>query len=139
MGLGAQEELNSKDEIVKCVDAIHRLYCNLNVIISYLKWFTSICLYCHFRVDPDQGPWKLTLDLPCFEPFMKHSRRRDLREIVYRAYVTRASTESHNNSGIIEDIRKLRYGGEIRGYLVLPGKYEQIWCVIIFSFVSLAR
>ncbi|XP_030839819.1 probable cytosolic oligopeptidase A isoform X2 [Strongylocentrotus purpuratus] len=92
------------------------------------------------QVDPDQGPWKLTLDLPCFEPFMKHSRRRDLREIVYRAYVTRASSESHNNSGIIEDIRRLRREiSALLGYKdfaalslesKMAGQAENVWKLI---------
>jgi oligopeptidase A len=38
------------------------------------------------------GPWKITLDAPVFIPFMEHSRRTDLREKVYRAQVTRASS-----------------------------------------------
>ncbi|XP_019642634.1 PREDICTED: probable cytosolic oligopeptidase A [Branchiostoma belcheri] len=59
-------------------------------------------------VDPEKGPWKLTLDMPCFEPFMKHSRNQTLREQMYRAYITRASHGDHDNTGVIEDIRKLR-------------------------------
>ncbi|XP_071488360.1 uncharacterized protein [Diadema antillarum] len=60
------------------------------------------------EVDPERGPWKVTLDFPCFEPFMKHSRRPDLREVVYKAYITRASSGNHDNTGIIEEIRTLR-------------------------------
>ena len=61
------------------------------------------------RPNAEDGPWKVTLDLPCFEPFMKHSQSRQLRETVYRAYVTRASQGDHDNSDIIEEIRTLRY------------------------------
>jgi oligopeptidase A len=42
---------------------------------------------------PDKGPWKITLDQPVFGPFMEHSRRRELREKVYRAYIARASED----------------------------------------------
>nr|XP_054762474.1 uncharacterized protein LOC129269050 isoform X1 [Lytechinus pictus] len=92
------------------------------------------------QVDPDKGPWKLTLDLPCFEPFMKHSRRRDLRETVYRAYITRASQDSYNNSGIIEEIRKLRREiSALLGYKdfaalslesKMAGQAENVWKLI---------
>ncbi|XP_070570335.1 uncharacterized protein [Ptychodera flava] len=60
------------------------------------------------NVDPDNGPWKVTLDMPCYEPFMKHSKRRDLRETLYRAFITRASQGNNSNVENIEIIRKLR-------------------------------
>lgn len=59
-------------------------------------------------INTSSGPWKLTLDLPCFEPFMKYSENRVLREKMYMAYVTRASNGDINNSDIIEEIRQLR-------------------------------
>jgi oligopeptidase A len=37
------------------------------------------------------GPWLLGLDMPRYAPFMKYSRRRDLRERLYKAHVSRAS------------------------------------------------
>ncbi|XP_022092541.1 probable cytosolic oligopeptidase A isoform X2 [Acanthaster planci] len=60
------------------------------------------------KPDPEIGPWKVTLDLPCFEPFMKHSTNRELREKLYKAYITRASQGDHDNTDIIEEIRALR-------------------------------
>jgi len=39
----------------------------------------------------EAGPWLLGLDMPRYAPFLKYSRRRDLRERVYRAHVSRAS------------------------------------------------
>lgn len=42
----------------------------------------------------ERGPWRLTLDIPSFQPFLQHARRRDLREKLYRAYITRASSGS---------------------------------------------
>jgi oligopeptidase A len=58
---------------------------------------------------PEAGPWRITLDYPSFGPFMQHSRRRDLREQLYRAFVTRASTGELNNSPHIERILELRH------------------------------
>lgn len=54
------------------------------------------------------GPWLLGLDMPRFGPFLKYSRRRDLREIVYKAHVSRASGESDGNWPAIERILTLR-------------------------------
>lgn len=58
---------------------------------------------------PDAGPWRITLDFPCYGPFMQHSRRRDLREQLYRAFVTRASEGDLDNSPNIEKILALRH------------------------------
>lgn len=57
---------------------------------------------------PEQGPWRFTLDMPSFLPFMKHSRRRDLREQMYRAHVTRAASGEYDNQPLIERILTLR-------------------------------
>jgi oligopeptidase A len=56
----------------------------------------------------DTGPWRITLDAPSFVPFMQHSRRRDLREQLYRAFVTRASTGEHDNTPLLDRILGLR-------------------------------
>lgn len=57
---------------------------------------------------PEDGPWRITLDVPCFGPFMEHCRDRRLREIVYRAYISRASTGETDNCPLIEKILMLR-------------------------------
>jgi oligopeptidase A len=58
---------------------------------------------------PEAGPWHITLDFPSYEPFMQHSRRRDLREQIYRAFVTRASEGDLDNTPNIEKILALRH------------------------------
>ncbi|QQE65375.1 peptidase M3 [Leptolyngbya sp. BL0902] len=58
---------------------------------------------------PEAGPWRITLDFPCYGPFMQHSRRRDFREQLYRAFVTRASEGDVNNNPNIEKILALRH------------------------------
>ena len=57
---------------------------------------------------PDQGPWKITLDIPSYLPFMEHCRNADLREQVYRAFVSRASAGDLDNTPLIAQILKLR-------------------------------
>jgi oligopeptidase A len=56
----------------------------------------------------EHGPWRITLDGPSFIPFMEHSRRRDLRERLYRAYITRASSGPEDNTPLITRILTLR-------------------------------
>jgi oligopeptidase A len=60
------------------------------------------------QATPESGPWQITLDAPSFGPFLQHSRRRDLREQVYRAYISRASKGEFDNREIIEQILALR-------------------------------
>lgn len=57
---------------------------------------------------PEAGPWRITLDFPSFGPFIQHSQRRDLREQIYRAYISRASSGEYDNQDIIERILTLR-------------------------------
>jgi oligopeptidase A len=60
------------------------------------------------NATPETGPWRITLDMPSYMPFMQHSRRRDLREKLYKAYVSRASSGEFDNSSLIEQILTLR-------------------------------
>lgn len=67
--------------------------------------------------DKDKGPWKVTLDLAVYLPFMKYSRNPAAREAVYRAHCTRASSGESDNTEIIERILALRREqAEILGY-----------------------
>ncbi|MGZ0166813.1 MAG: M3 family metallopeptidase [Planctomycetales bacterium] len=54
------------------------------------------------------GPWRFTLDGPSFLPFMQHCRLSDLREKLYRAFITRASEGDFNNEQNINRILILR-------------------------------
>ena len=54
------------------------------------------------------GPWRITLDIPSYLPFMQHARNRALREKLYRAYVTRASSGEFDNQPLILEILKYR-------------------------------
>ncbi|MCF8132471.1 MAG: M3 family metallopeptidase [Synechococcus sp. Tobar2m-G35] len=56
----------------------------------------------------ENGPWQMGLDQPRVAPFLRYSRRRDLRETVYRAQVARASGGDHDNRPLIEQILTLR-------------------------------
>ncbi len=60
------------------------------------------------EATPESGPWRFTLDGPSFLPFMQHCRRSDLREQLYRAFLTRASEGDFNNEQNINRILALR-------------------------------
>lgn len=62
----------------------------------------------HEEATADGGPWMFTLDQPSYLPFLRHSRRRDLREAIYRAFVTRSSSGELDNSPLITEILQLR-------------------------------
>jgi oligopeptidase A len=57
---------------------------------------------------PETGPWRITLDMPSYIPFMQHSRNRNLRETLYKAFVSRAASGEFDNSLLIEQILTLR-------------------------------
>jgi oligopeptidase A len=56
----------------------------------------------------EAGPWRFTMDMPSYLPFMENSKRRDLREKMYRARLTIASTGDLDNSPVIDRILSLR-------------------------------
>jgi oligopeptidase A len=58
--------------------------------------------------SPAEGPWRVTLDGPSYVGFLKHAKRRDLREILYRAQVRRASEGDLDNGPLIDRILRLR-------------------------------
>ena len=60
------------------------------------------------KATPEAGPWRITLEVPLFQPFMEHCRNRALREQLYRAFVTRASSGEFDNGPLITRILSLR-------------------------------
>jgi oligopeptidase A len=62
----------------------------------------------HENASADNGPWVITLDAPSYSAVMQHAKNRALREEVYRAYLTRASSGDLDNTDIISQILKLR-------------------------------
>ncbi len=53
--------------------------------------------------------WVFTLDYPSFGPFLIYSARRDLREIMWKAYNNRAYQDEYDNTDIIFKTIKLRH------------------------------
>ena len=63
----------------------------------------------------EEGPWKLTLDMPMLLPVMKFADDSALREELYRANLTKASSGEHDNQPLIEECLQLR--AEMAGLL----------------------
>lgn len=53
--------------------------------------------------------WVFTLDQPSYLPFLKFSERRELREKIWRASQTRATSGEHDNRPLCIEIAKLRF------------------------------
>jgi oligopeptidase A len=60
------------------------------------------------NATPENGPWIITLDFPSYGPFMQNSTRRDLRETLYKAFISRASSGELDNNPLIERTLVLR-------------------------------
>lgn len=77
----------------------------------------------HDQATAAAGPWLITLDYPSYVPFLKYSRRRDLREQVYRAYISRAASGELDNRPAIRRILALRQEqAQLLGY----GSYAEL-------------
>ncbi|MFT6604669.1 MAG: peptidyl-dipeptidase Dcp, partial [Bacteriovoracaceae bacterium] len=56
------------------------------------------------------GSWVFTLDFPSFFPFMMYAEKRELREKLYRAYISRANNGNEcDNNEIVKKIANLRH------------------------------
>lgn len=53
--------------------------------------------------------WVITLDYPSYGPFIRFSERRDLREQLWRAYGSRATSGENDNRALCVEIAKLRH------------------------------
>lgn len=78
--------------------------------------------------DNNQQGWLITLDIPIFIAVMQHAQDRQLRETVYKGFVTRASDQAEHapdwdNSPIIEQILTLR---QKMAYLLGYQHYAQL-------------
>lgn len=69
-------------------------------------------------VEKDLNGWLITLSYPSYIPFMKFSKKRALREKLYRAFSSRGFQDNeNNNTKIIQSIVKLRYDrAQLLGY-----------------------
>ena len=57
---------------------------------------------------PENGPWRITLDIPSYLPVMKHLKSSEIRKKLYLAYITRASEGKYDNTENIKKILGLR-------------------------------
>ena len=75
------------------------------------------------NASPENGPWVITLDYPSYIPFMKYATNRELREKLYKAFITRAASGELDNNPLIDRILELRQEqAQLLGY----GSYSQV-------------
>lgn len=93
----------------------------LDATASYSRWLTlddlsgvpqdSLALY-QAQAEGKEGYYKVSLQLPSYLPLMQYASKRELRQELYQAYVTRASELSdagkYDNSPLIQQIVQLR-------------------------------
>ena len=58
--------------------------------------------------EATKGKYVVTLQMPSWEPFMMNSSRRDLREQLWKAYVSRCNGGKFDNTAIIDTLVNLR-------------------------------
>lgn len=58
--------------------------------------------------DPSSGPWKVSLEQAVIGGIIRNADDRSLRERVFRAYYSRASSGEFNNKEVIDQILRLR-------------------------------
>lgn len=56
-----------------------------------------------------EDAWVFTLHQPSYLPFLKFSERRELREKLWRAALTRATAGEHDNREVAKEIARLRH------------------------------
>lgn len=59
--------------------------------------------------ERNKDGWMFTLDQPSYLPFLKFSERRELREKMWRASQTRATSGEHDNRPLCIEIANLRF------------------------------
>ncbi len=83
----------------------------------------SACSAGEKSATAEHGPWRITLEHSVYGPFMQYSERRDLRETLYRASITRASEGPLDNRPLIDRMLSLRRQmAQILGY----GSYSEL-------------
>lgn len=84
----------------------------------------------HKNATAEKGPWIFTLDDQSYNSVIGHARNRNLREELYRAYMTRASSGDFDNKLIIDRILSLRFEkANLLGYR----SYAEVMCVHILQ------
>jgi oligopeptidase A len=75
---------------------------------SALELYSSQAKEKYPESTPEKGPWKITLDIPSYLPMILHYPGSGLREKLYRASITKASSGDNNNIPVINDILRLK-------------------------------
>lgn len=64
--------------------------------------------FAHAKEKGYANTWLVTLDAPSMVPFLKYSKKRELREKIWRAYNSRCVSGEFDNQGVIKKIISLK-------------------------------
>jgi len=112
--------LNSKfsENVLDATEAWKKLIVDQTDLLGLPETTLTIAQQHAIEANPDSATqgnkqaWLLTLDFPCYFAVMSYADNRNLREEMYRAFVTRASDEGDSrwdNTPIMEKIIALRH------------------------------
>lgn len=62
----------------------------------------------HTESTPELGPWIFTLDMPSYLPCLQYLKNRRIRKVLYKEFITRASSENRDNAPIIKRILQIK-------------------------------
>jgi oligopeptidase A len=69
------------------------------------------------EATPENGPWIITLDYPSYIPFMKYATNGALREKLYKASISKASSgELDNNPLILQNLKLKKEKAQLLGF-----------------------
>ncbi len=80
----------------------------LKVLANAARTSKNISLDSHSESKNSEGPWLIELDMPTYISIITYAKRRQLRETIYKAYVSRASDGKNNNTDLINEILSIR-------------------------------
>ena len=81
---------------------------NLRAMSQAAKESNSSALRDEGEGSHEEGPWLLGLDIPTYIPFMTYAKNRSLRETLYKAFISRASSGNLSNEEVINEILILK-------------------------------
>ncbi|MCP5505072.1 MAG: M3 family metallopeptidase [Chlamydiales bacterium] len=58
--------------------------------------------------SPKEGPWKITLSNPVYLAILRHCKNREMRELIYRAQIQKASNGPYDNTANIQEQLQIR-------------------------------
>jgi len=98
--------LKFSDQLLKATKNFQLHIENKNDLLGLPEYFIESAKNAASALD--KSGWIITLDYPSYIPFLKFSKMRNLREIVYRASTEKATEGENNNFPIVKQLILLK-------------------------------